>query len=138
MRTMHELASIMKDCLTSNGEASGKKCKKVYLVSECETKNFPFHFHLIPRFECEKTGNLFLFEKELEEARWMSKEDREEAKIQDGFGRVAEAEAILDYHRWLLLANRWIKSDDEWEKFISRMKKWWSEHRSSEVNSNKE
>jgi len=137
MRTAHEFAFMMKTCLTSNGEANGKKCERIYLVSECDTKSFPFHFHLIPRFECEKTGNIFLFEKELEEARWMLNEDEEEEKIQDGFGRIAGGEAVLNYHKWQLLSDRWARSNPEREEFIKSMMKWWNEHLTPNSNSKK-
>jgi diadenosine tetraphosphate (Ap4A) HIT family hydrolase len=136
MRTAHELAFIMKSCLTSNGAMNGKKCERVYVISACETKGFPFHLHLIPRFECEKTGYVFLFEKELGEARWLSTKDEKNAKVEDGYRRVAEAKAILDYQKWLLAAHRWVKYDDERQGFVERIKKWWSEHQSLKQNSN--
>ena len=128
MTVIHNLALEMKDSLTSNGEADGKRCKKVYLISECEKKDFPFHFHLIPRFECQRTGHFYLFEKELEEARWLLNESQEEVKINDGCQRIGEAQSLLLYHRWLILSNRWTRSNGEREKYIDRMKKWWVEH----------
>lgn len=128
MRVIHDLAFEMKSCLTSNGEANGKKCEKVYLVSECETESFPFHFHLIPRFECEKTGHMYLFKQELEEARWMTKKDQENTKIQNGHFRVAEAEAFLNYHKSLLLSNRWVRHKGEREELVGKVTKWWNEH----------
>jgi len=127
MRMIHDIVFQMKSCLTSNGKANGKKCEKVYLVSECETKDFPFHFHLIPRFEREEEGHLNLFIKELEEARWMT-DDEKEVKTQDGFVRIGKAEGILDYHRQLLQSDRWAKDNKKREKEIGRMMKWWKEH----------
>lgn len=134
MRTVNELAFMMKNCLTSNGEAKGKKCEKVYLVSECETKLYPFHLHLIPRFACENTGNVFLFEKEFEEARWMTKDNRKEEKIQDGFCRVAGGGAILNYYKWQLSSDRWIRSNQERKEFIKSMIRWWNEHLAPNTN----
>ena len=128
IRTIHDLSFEMKSCLTSNGETNGKKCEKVYLVSECETEKLPFHFHLIPRFEGEKNGNLFLFKKELEEARWIFKDEQEGEKIQDGHLRISKAEAILTHHKSLLHANNWVRSKGEREKNVEKITKWWYGH----------
>jgi len=49
--------------------------KKVYLLCEGETSHL--HFHLKPRREGEETGDLFLFDKELEESRWALDSDNE-------------------------------------------------------------
>jgi diadenosine tetraphosphate (Ap4A) HIT family hydrolase len=136
MRKAQELSFMMKGCLTSNGASTGKKCERVYLVSECETERFPFHLHLIPRFKCENTGNLFLFEKELDEARWMPTKDGNSAKIEDGYRRVAKAKAILDYHKRLLAAAKWTKSDEDRQDFIEEVKKWWGEHQPLKENLN--
>lgn len=128
MRVIHDLAFEMKSCLTSNGEANGKKCEKVYLVSECETENFPFHFHLIPRFECEKAGHLYLFKQELEETRWVLKKGQEDRQIQKGRVRVSEAEDSLIYHKSLFLSNKWARSNPEREEFVGKVVKWWNKH----------
>jgi hypothetical protein len=111
----------MKSSVTSNGETNGKKCEKVYLVSECETKNFPFHFHLIPRFEGEKQGHVFLLEKELEESRWMGKDQNENQRIMD-------IESILSYYKQILDSGVWKRSKEEQIEYIGDIKNWWNKH----------
>ena len=44
------------------GQISGRKVQKVYLFSFNESKEYPVHFHLVPRYEGETlTGPDFLF-----------------------------------------------------------------------------
>jgi hypothetical protein len=121
IRIIHDLAFTMKSSLTSNGEVTGKKCEKVYLVSECETKGFPFHFHLIPRFEAEKQGNVFLLEKELEESRWMDKDQNENQ-------RIIDIESILSYYKPIFQSGSWKRSKEEQMRYIGEMKNWWQKH----------
>jgi diadenosine tetraphosphate (Ap4A) HIT family hydrolase len=121
IRIIHDLAFTMKSSVTSNGETNGKKCEKVYLVSECETKNFPFHFHLIPRFEGEKQGHVFLLEKELEESRWMGKDQNENQRIMD-------IESILSYYKQILDSGVWKRSKEEQIEYIGDIKNWWNKH----------
>jgi len=128
IRTIHDIAYEMKTSLTMTGEADEKECRKVYLVSECETENFPFYFHLIPRFEGDKKGHLYLFQKELEEARWITKEGEKEKRIQNNYVRVAEIEPILHYHKWLLLSNKWARLKKDRKKFVKKNMKWWKKH----------
>jgi hypothetical protein len=128
MRIVHDLAFEMKSCLTSNGKPDGKKCEKVYLVSECETEKLPFHFHIIPRFKGEKAGHMFLLVKELEEARWLSGDDLG-TKAQDGWERCAKIEAISNYHKSLLLTGNWVKSDEKQTEFIGKIMAWWKERK---------
>lgn len=122
MAVIHEIASNMSKSLTSNGAADGRKCEKVYIATLCETKDFPFHFHLIPRYEGQNTGFLFLFERELQEARWML-DNNEEDKTLDGFYRVGQSEGMLNYHRHLLSSHEWTKSNDERKNFIASIRK---------------
>jgi len=124
MNAVHELASKMKSHLTSNGKANGKRCEKVYIVSECETPDFPFHFHLIPRFEDDNKGHFYLFEKELEEARWMVDETNGNEKCKDGLQRIRNTETCLQAHRRLISSNKWAKSNEEREKFVKRIRIW--------------
>jgi len=119
MEVIREVTQVMKKSLT---DLKGRECKRVYVVSECETKRFPFHFHLIPRFEGDKEGHMFLFEKEIEEARWMVEKDRKEDKIRDGCCRIGTMEGILNYHKYLIWSNEWVKSKEEREKFIEEIK----------------
>lgn len=127
IRTIHDLVVEMKDCLTSTGEPNGKRCEKVYLISECETEDVPFHFHLIPRFEGEKKGHLFLFEKEMEEARWLVDEDHEDKK-KDGHSRISKVEDILTSHKSLLQTNNWVKDNEKRENTVEKIRKWWNKH----------
>lgn len=122
MKLICNLASEMKKSLTSNGTEKGKKCKKVYVVSECETDNFPFHFHLIPRFEGDSKGHEFLFEKELEEARWMLEDDTREGKLLDMYRRLGKTEGVLNHHKNLIRSNRTPKPNGDRENMISLIK----------------
>lgn len=119
MEVIRDLTRVMKESLTDLKE---RRCKRVYVVNECETENFPFHFHLIPRFEGDTTGNLFLFERELEEARWMVQKDQKESKIRDGCCRIGTTEGILNHHKYLIWSNEWAKSNEEREEFIEEIK----------------
>jgi len=125
MQIMHNLAFEMKTHLTSNGEITGKKCKRVYAISECETKNFPFHFHLIPRFSHESQGHLFLFQKELEEARWMTEGEAEPMIASDGNNRIRKAKVVLKHHKALLRSKKWVKHNRERQEFIGNIVDWW-------------
>lgn len=118
MKVISELASKMKEHLKWNE----KTCERVYVVSECDTPNFHLHFHLIPRFHGDKKGHIFLFERELEEARWKLEKDIDEAKIRDAYHRIGTAEGILDFHRNLIRSDRWLRSDVERVEFIGRIK----------------
>ncbi len=128
MEVIRDVTRKMQDFLT---DSEGNKCVRVYVVSECETKNFPFHFHLIPRFEGDETGHMFLFEKEFEEARWivekdrkegMTEEDQKEDKIRKGNHKIKTAEGILNDHKKLLSSNKWARPNEEREKFIEEIK----------------
>ncbi len=121
IRIIHDLAFTMKSSLTSNGELTGKKCEKVYIVSACETKGLPFHVHLIPRFKAEKQGYVFLLEKELEESRWMGKE-------QNGNKRITEIESIINYYKPILKSGSWKRSKKEQTRYLGEMKDWWQKH----------
>jgi len=118
MKVVTELASKMKNYLKLNGEENGKKCKRIYIVSECETSNFHLHIHLIPRFKGDKKGHMFLFERELEEARWMLEKDKKEDKIRDMYNRIGTAEGILNFHKQLICSNEWVRLNYERENFI--------------------
>lgn len=124
MNAAHELASKMMGHLTSNGKANGKRCEKVYIVSECETPDFPFHFHLIPRFRDDNKGHFYLFEKEIEEMRWMIDETNEKEKCKDGLRIVRKTEASLQAHKRLISSNKWARSNEEREKFVRRIGIW--------------
>lgn len=132
MKAIHDLAFEMKSSLTSNGETNGKRCERVYLVSECETRNFPFHFHLIPRFEGENEGHLRLFQQELEEARWMLGGGQEDEKVRNGWQRASKVKAIMNHHRKLLQSSRWARSNKEREEFVRKITEWWNKHLASD------
>jgi diadenosine tetraphosphate (Ap4A) HIT family hydrolase len=118
MKIINELAIKMKG-LTRKG----KKCERVYVSTLCETENFHLHFHLIPRFEDDNMGFAFLFETELESARWLLKEGSKGDKNADGYKRVKATEVLAARHRSLLEKDDWARSDLEREKAIEKTKK---------------
>jgi len=118
MGLIHELASMMKKSL-KYGE---RRCERVYVATLCETKDFPFHFHLIPRFEGDKTGFMFLFERELEEVRWMLENDKKHDKIAEACNRIGKSEGILDFHKYLVHSNEWVRSNEERKGFICQIR----------------
>jgi diadenosine tetraphosphate (Ap4A) HIT family hydrolase len=128
IRMIHEVTLKMKNHLTSDGTASGRKCEKVYLISECESPDLPFHFHLIPRFQNDRKGHFYLFEKELEEARWMVGKEGEGEKLADGCCRIANTEALSLFHRYLILSKKWTRDDNERKNSIERIKGWTKLH----------
>lgn len=115
---INKLATRIKLYLAKNG----KRCKKVYVSTLCETKNFHLHFHLIPRFEGEKSGFFFLFDKELEETRWLLKNDTVEGKIHDGYVYIGAANGLLRFHEGLIQSNKWARSNEEREDYIQNTK----------------
>lgn len=104
MKMIRELALKMRSL-----EYNGKKCEKVYVITECETPDLHLHFHLIPRFEGERKGHVFLFEKELEEARWMLGNDTNENKIRDAYYSLGVVKGMLDFHKNLIRSNKWTR-----------------------------
>jgi diadenosine tetraphosphate (Ap4A) HIT family hydrolase len=124
MKIAHNLVWEMKNRLTSNGRPNGKKCQKVYILVQCETKSFPFHIHLIPRFERCNKANLYLLETELEEARWMMPNGDQIARVKDGIERVRNARLILKRYNKLIKSNKWAKEDDERSCFVNAIMKW--------------
>ena len=118
MNVISELALLTKQHLKCNA----KKCERVYVVSECDTPNLHLHFHLIPRFLGDKKGHMFLFERELEEARWKLKTDIDEDKIRDAYDRIGTAESILSFHKNLIRSDRWLKSNPKRKEFIGKIK----------------
>lgn len=118
MNVISELASVTKEHLKRNG----KKCERVYVVSECDTPNLHLHFHLIPRFQGDKKGHMFLFERELEEARWKLETDIDEDKIRNAYHRIGTAEGILNFHKNLIRSDQWLISDVKRKEFISKIK----------------
>jgi diadenosine tetraphosphate (Ap4A) HIT family hydrolase len=128
MRAIHELTLRMKSSLTSNGKADGRKCEKVYVATLCETKDFPFHFHVIPRFEGDKEGFAYLLEKELEEARWMDRETGRNEKVKDGYRRIGSTEVLLDYHKCLMSSDKWVRTNKERDGFVSETLQWARKH----------
>lgn len=116
MKVVNKLALKMKQSL----KYKGNKCEKVYVVTQCETSNL--HLHLIPRFKGERTGNMFLFEKELEEARWVLEDDEKEDKLNDVYCRIGIMEGILNFHKNLILSKKWTRHNEYRKYFIREMK----------------
>ena len=127
IKTAHDLAWNMKNCLTSNGKRNGDVCSRVYLIVQCETEAMPFHIHLIPRFkECNK-GNPYLLDTELQEARWICNNDKS-TTVQDGKARIGKALSTLEYHERLMRSEKWARSEKERAGYMNRILKWWCAH----------
>lgn len=134
MYLIHKLTVAMKEKLTFQE----RKCEKVYVATLCETEKFPFHFHLIPRFEGDREGFAYLFEKELEEARWLfdcqeeckssceknfeKKCYKKYEKLVQSSGRILDAGCLLMKHREKLCSNSWVLSNNEREQLIKKTK----------------
>jgi len=134
MKVIHKLAFTMKEQL----QYQGKRCERVYVATLCETSKFPFHFHLIPRFEGDRQGFAYLFEKELEEARWMfdcdescgehcktlfeGKCPEKYDKIVGSSGRIVDAECVLERNKDEICSNKWARSNEERRQFIQLIK----------------
>lgn len=116
---INRLCSCMVGQLKS---PDNKTCKKVYVVSQCETQGFHLHFHLYPRFECEDTGNIFLFEKELEEARWVKEGESMDNNVLDGCCRVAKTRKIYEFHKLLISTNRWARNNEKRKAYVKKTK----------------
>ncbi|MFB3888349.1 MAG: HIT family protein [Candidatus Bathyarchaeia archaeon] len=108
----------MKKHLKSNGKA----CEKVYVSTLCETPEMHLHFHLIPRFEGDRKGFRGLLEKELDGTRWMIKESIKENKIREGYYAVSDSEAIVSFNKFLFSSGAWLKSNEEREAEVKRIK----------------
>ena len=84
----------------------GKKVSRVYLASLNETggENSHMHFHLIPRYEDEKTGFEFLYSLELEEAKLkLNGEDREytpDERLRSMQGKIEGELSLLHNNKW--------------------------------------
>lgn len=50
LKWIPKVAKAMKKVLK---EISGREVSKIYLCSFNESTNYPVHFHLVPRYECE-------------------------------------------------------------------------------------
>ncbi len=85
--------------------------RKVYVLCEGETPHL--HFHLKPRREGDEKGDLFLFEKELQESRWVvDPENRESSRmiaIEKGIEKVEKGMFFAKKHEKLIEIGKWIK-----------------------------
>lgn len=124
MMTVRETIMKMKNNLTYDGMRNGRKCERVYLLSECETRCFPFHFHLIPRFEKDRKGHIYLLERELEEVRWTVGKEEDAGKLTDGCNRIAQVEALTLFHRSQILSKEWVRCDEERKDLVKRIVGW--------------
>ena len=96
----------------------------MYVLSQCETGKFPFHFQLIPRFENDQSGNLYLLERELEESRWTVGKEAKDEKLTSGSNRVTQVEGLSISNRSKILEKRWVRSDEERKDFIIKLSEW--------------
>lgn len=109
--------NMMKKPLTT---PKGKKVKKVYVLTQCETPHL--HFQVIPRYEGDMNGNLFLFERELQETRCqLENESREDTNLK-GRRRIHQMERILKDHKSLILSDTWVRDTNEVKKLIEETK----------------
>nr|MDO8083121.1 HIT domain-containing protein [Candidatus Freyarchaeota archaeon] len=100
-----------------------KSISKVYILCEGETQHL--HFHLKPRREREETGDLFLFEKELQESRWVldseNKSEVRRATLEKGIERIKKGIALAEKHKTLIKMGEWLKPRKEVEEFYKNM-----------------
>lgn len=134
LKLIHKLVHVMKQQLKNNG----RRCERVYVATLCETKDFPFHFYLVPRFEGDRRGFAYLFERELEEARWIfdcnekcetdcrsffeQKCSNRYDKIVESSGRIVDAECVLRKHKNLICSDKWVRSNEERKNFVRLVK----------------
>jgi len=119
LKLINELSVKMKKRL----KFDGRECKRVYVSTLCETENMHLHFHLIPRFDGDRMGFKYLFERELEATRWMLSDSNVENRIHEGYYKILDAGTIIDYHKYLFSSSKWIKSSDDRVSFINEIKK---------------
>ena len=99
--------------------------EKVYLLIQGETQHL--HIHLKPRRRGEEKGDLFLFDKELEESRWMLKSDNETEEscrrktLDNGITEVFKGISIIEKHGTLMRSGTWLRSEKEVDEFYDEM-----------------
>jgi len=119
-----KLSWLMKKELKKD---NGKRVRKVYVITQCETPHF--HFHLKPRYENEYEGeyavpgDAFLCLKELEEARWHKNESNNISANVKGLERIQKIELGLCKHKMLINSKIWARPDEERKAFIDEIKK---------------
>jgi len=64
---IHEISNRLARGLT---DQRGRKVEKAYVLTQCEGENSHLHFQFLPRYEGDADSNEFLYNCELEEARW--------------------------------------------------------------------
>lgn len=102
IKGIHVVSAKIKKGLRNE---EGKKVEKVYVLTQCEGDSH-LHFHLYPRFEGDSKGNEFLYECELEEARW---QEREKRPVE---GRIQRGRRILARHEKWVKEGRWKRKDE--------------------------
>lgn len=97
--------------------------EKVYVLTQCDTPDSHFHFHLKPRYRDEKNrGDVFLCLKELEEARWITEKSQKRAdKNQQGLKRLLEIELGLCKHKAMIDDDKWARTKPERKAFVHKM-----------------
>ena len=108
---MNVICKRMKGLLSRDG----MKVSRVYVATLNETggDNSHLHFHLIPRYDGDKTGFEFLYSNELEEAKWkLDYEDNDFTPYKRLRNMLGKIEGEL-----LLLEN------DKWRRFDSKVQR---------------
>jgi len=97
--------------------------RKVYVLCEGETPHL--HFHLKPRREGDERGDLFLFEKELQESRWVldprSGDNSRMATLEKGLEKIGKGVALAKKHEKLIDMGKWLKSYESALEFYKEM-----------------
>ncbi len=81
-------------------DSQGRIVEKVYVLTQCEGKESHLHFQFFPRYKGDLERNMFLYNCELEEARW---QDPPELKPET---RIMEGRRILKKYDQLLKENQ--------------------------------
>ena len=108
MRGVHGAARALKEHFNEQGDP----VERVYIVSQCDGASH-LHFHLKPRRKGEETGDLFLLQKEMEEARWKEGEDKAEERLGRLHCTHQKYASLVDGHRWK-------RNPKEWRKWLQQ------------------
>ncbi len=119
----HKLSLTMKNNLRNDED---RRVERVYVVIQCEGKDPHLHFHLKPRYEGDNEGDVFLIEKEFEEARWPKEceptTEGEKIQIEKAEEKIAKVRRIVCVNKKRLEKNKFVRSKDERDNLICRMK----------------
>jgi diadenosine tetraphosphate (Ap4A) HIT family hydrolase len=116
------LLSVMKGISVVSGklkagleDPKGRRIEKVYVLTQCEGIETHLHFQLFPRYDGDHEQNEFLYECELEEARWQDPPKRPPSS------RINEGTKILEKYNSLLSKNEFLHSEQFKSVSINRI-----------------